>query len=314
MSIPIDKELYNYVKQLANKKFKSKTGIYRSSWIVKEYKRRGGKYIGKKSEKKGLLRWYKEKWVDLNRPIKNKSGKIMGYKQCGRTSLKDKYPLCRPTNRITKSTPKTYKELSEKSILQARKLKAIVKGTKNIKFAGGMKYKCNLCNKMFKSNNDLKQHTLEHIDFKCSCCEKKEIQTGGAQYYGKKSSVMVKVPENVKKWASYAFKLKKLGFEGALETGWKRAHQLSSKEEIPIEDLRYMRNWYARHIYTSYPTFKEWVKAGRPKTKEWHNRRGIQSWVTWGANAGFKWINSDKVINMLNNHFNKNYKKIKVKL
>jgi hypothetical protein len=125
---------------------------------------------------------------------------------------------------------------------------------------------------------------------------------------------MVDVPKNVKKWAQYAFKLKKIGFKGAIETGWKRAHQLSTKDKIPIEDLRYMRNWYARHIFTSYPTFKQWIKAGKPKTSDWYNKRGIQAWITWGANAGFKWVNSDKVINMLNKHFNKNYKKIKTKL
>lgn len=38
MTSVVDKELYEYVKTLANEKFKSKTGIYRSSWIVREYK------------------------------------------------------------------------------------------------------------------------------------------------------------------------------------------------------------------------------------------------------------------------------------
>jgi len=37
---PINKKLYNHVKKLANQKFKSKSGIYRSSWIVREYKKR----------------------------------------------------------------------------------------------------------------------------------------------------------------------------------------------------------------------------------------------------------------------------------
>ena len=94
--VATNKALYNYVKQLANKKFKSKSGIYRSSWIVKEYKRRGGKYSGKKTSSSGLKRWYREKWVDLNRPIRNSKGKIIGYKSCGRKSVKgskDKYPL-----------------------------------------------------------------------------------------------------------------------------------------------------------------------------------------------------------------------------
>jgi hypothetical protein len=74
-----------------------------------------------------------------------------------------------------------------------------------------------------------------------------------------------------------------------------------------------MRNWYARHIYTSYPTFREWIDAGRPKTKEWHNKRGILAWITWGADAGLKWVNSEKTLKLLNKHFNKNYKLIKIK-
>lgn len=416
MSKPIDKELYDYVKKLANKKFKSKTGIYKSSWIVREYKRRGGKYKGKKSDKQGILRWYNEKWIDLNRPIKNKSGKIIGYEKCGRSNIKkEKYPLCRPTYKISKFTPRTYTMISKKSILKAKKLKAKVKGNKNIQFGSG-KEECKIC-KSFSNMGECNKHKSHELDIKCEFCDEHNLKGGGEiterkkysekkinyllnkyknvllkheeklknennkdniivltnkikmlnkainklqrklvnekesskekkkkiykfedngknkykindeikdiikqkyggapQYYGKRSSKMIKVPSNVKKWAQYAFKLKKLGFEGAIETGWKRAYQLSTKEKIPIEDLRYMRNWYARHIYTSYPTFKEWIKAGRPKTKEWHNKRGIQAWITWGANAGFKWINSDKVIKMLNKHFDKNYKKIKIKV
>lgn len=137
-------------------------------------------------------------------------------------------------------------------------------------------------------------------------------QTGGkSQYYGRRSKVMVKVPKNVRRWAENAFKLKHLGFKGALETGWKRAKQLSENESIPIEDLRYMRNWYARHRYTSYPGFKDWVDAGKPLDKSWHNKHAILSWITWGGDPGFHWVNSDKTINLLNKHFNKNYKKIK---
>ena len=40
MPEPINKSLYDKVKKLADKKFNSKTGIYKSSWIVKEYKKR----------------------------------------------------------------------------------------------------------------------------------------------------------------------------------------------------------------------------------------------------------------------------------
>ena len=107
-------------------------------------------------------------------------------------------------------------------------------------------------------------------------------------------------------------RLKKLGFKGGVETGWKRAKQLATKESIPIEDLKYMRAWFARHIITSYPTYKKWKLAGRPKDSSWHNRRGIISWLIWSADAGFKWVNSQKNINLLNKHFGKNYKSMKL--
>ena len=66
---PTDVILYNQVVSLGNKKFDTPSGIYRSSWIVREYINRGGKYTGVKPKNSGLKRWYKEKWVDLNRPI-----------------------------------------------------------------------------------------------------------------------------------------------------------------------------------------------------------------------------------------------------
>jgi uncharacterized membrane protein YhdT len=56
----LDKKLYEQVKQEASKKFISKSGIYRSAWIVREYKKRGGKYSGKKPTLTGLPRWFKE--------------------------------------------------------------------------------------------------------------------------------------------------------------------------------------------------------------------------------------------------------------
>jgi|UniRef100_A0A6C0AM70 hypothetical protein len=394
---PVNKSLYKYVKSLADKKFLSKTGIYKSSWIVREYKRRGGKYKGKKPSYKspGLKRWYKERWVDLNRPIKNIKGKIVGYKSCGRTSVKsskDKYPLCRPLKKITSKTPKTVKSLSKRSILKAKKKKSKLQHKGRVQFGGKM-FKCQYCSDdiLFDTKSGLKNHIKkyhkenfllsvidnfsldnndysfdiqdggdnsfkfikEHVktckDKRCSIldkvecqlcdlrrsrasarqgdndkckdsqdkseCEKMYKQVGsGPQYYGKRSSIMVKVPENVKKTALYAFKLKKLGFRGGHETGWKRAKQLATKDEIPIEDVKYMRAWFARHIYASYPTYKKWKNAGRPKDKEWHNKNGVISWLIWGADSAFKWVNSKKIINLLNKHYpGKNYKSLLLK-
>lgn len=134
---PLNQKLYSQIKSLANKKFKSPSGIYRSSWIVHEYKKRGGKYSGSKSKSTGLKRWFRENWVDLNRPKRNSKGKIIGYHKCGRKSAKKssgKYPLCRPSRRITHKTPKTYKQISKSSIEHAKRMKEIYKYSKNIVF------------------------------------------------------------------------------------------------------------------------------------------------------------------------------------
>ena len=405
-NIPLDTELYEKVKKMADKRFESKTGVYKSSWIVREYKRLGGKYsTSKPSEKTGLKRWYKENWVDLNRPIK-KNGKVVGYEQCGRISILkkpgNKYPLCRPTKRVTFKTPKTISEISEESIKKAKREKQKIKSLGNIKFGGATddkRKKSEATDDKTQKSGDISEEAreklkkflekkrervdkqpakkikkrkkkviktveeiLKEIETREKVFKKKiyhpyektylqlspemsqkeflesqarireilpskyswmkqqnekqnekqnEQQEGGrAQYYGKKSSVMIDVPKNVKRWAEYAFKLRNQGFLGAIETGWKRAKQLSTQKSIPIEDLRYMRNWYARHIYVSYPSFKAWVDSGKPNSPEWHKKHGIISWLTWGGNAGFNWVNSDKVIKLLNNHFDKNYKKI----
>jgi hypothetical protein len=357
---PTNKALYNYVKQLANKKFQSKSGIYRSSWIVREYKKRGGKYSGKKTSSSGLKRWYKEKWVDLNRPIRNSKGKIIGYKSCGRSKVKgskNKYPLCRPSKRVNKGTPRTYHSISSKSISRAKKAKSRIKSKGNIKFGSGkqegggdpklkkklihsfLKKTCPKCLKVVRGdrNTHMKKHLQEHLptkkrkisleEFIDTKKQKGQGQSGGesdcdmcqlgsgkirSQYHGRKSKIMVRVPINVKNVALYSFKLKKLGFGGGMETGWKRAKQLATKDSIPIEDLKYMRAWFARHLYASYPSYKMWKKAGRPKDSKWHKKHGIISWIIWSADAGFKWVNSQKNINLLNKHFNKNYKSMKL--
>jgi len=51
-SIPTNKILYNKVKAEAKLKFKVWPSAYGSGWLVKEYKRRGGKYKVEKSPKR----------------------------------------------------------------------------------------------------------------------------------------------------------------------------------------------------------------------------------------------------------------------
>ena len=99
MPKPRNMKLYNSIKRKIYKKH-PKHSAYRSGLLVQAYKKKfkkkyGNKepYIGKKTSKKGLKRWFEEEWV-------NQRGEI-GYKYKG-----DVY---RPSKRITKKTPKTFK-------------------------------------------------------------------------------------------------------------------------------------------------------------------------------------------------------------
>jgi hypothetical protein len=121
MPLPRDLKLYNKTKKYIYKKY-PKHSAYRSGLLVKEYKNRFSKkygkinnpYKGKKTKKRGLSRWFQEKWV-------NQRGEV-GYKY--------KSDVYRPSKRITKNTPKTYKELSKKRIKKARS-KKYLKGRVN---------------------------------------------------------------------------------------------------------------------------------------------------------------------------------------
>jgi hypothetical protein len=111
--IPRDQTLYAKTKEFINEKY-PKPSAYRSGLLVQEYKRRfshkyGNKspYIGNKTKKTGLKRWFMEKWVN----------------QRGENGYKYKSDVYRPTYRITKKTPLTFKELSSSEISKARKTK-----------------------------------------------------------------------------------------------------------------------------------------------------------------------------------------------
>ena len=107
MSVPTDKKLYEKVKAEIYKKY-SKHSAYRSGLLVKEYKSQGGNYSGKENNNSGLNTWFREKWTNT------RSG----------TGYKYKSDVYRPTKRITKDTPSTFKELSKKEIDRARREKA----------------------------------------------------------------------------------------------------------------------------------------------------------------------------------------------
>lgn len=129
--IPSDKSLYSIVKKEADKKFLASTSIYKSAWIVRTYKGRGGKFDDKPDPAKGLKRWFKEKWIDLNRVTETNKAP-----PCGRSvaTTKGTYPLCRPSVRVSDKTPKLSSELGVQSIQKAKYEKQKVKHKKHVRF------------------------------------------------------------------------------------------------------------------------------------------------------------------------------------
>jgi hypothetical protein len=114
-NIPKDTKLYETIKNKVYKQI-TKHSAYRSGILVKEYKKAYLKkyksneaYYGKKTNKQGLARWFKEEW-------KNQRGEV-GYK-----NTNDVY---RPTRRVTTKTPLTFNELTKYELTKAKKIKEI---------------------------------------------------------------------------------------------------------------------------------------------------------------------------------------------
>ena len=109
-SVPVNKKLYNRLKNKIKARSKVWPSAYASGQLVRAYKSKGGKY--RCSSFGDLDRWFKEKWVDLCKPKRN--GK---YQTCGRSkSSWKRYPYCRPLKRINSQTPKTVGKMSRSKI------------------------------------------------------------------------------------------------------------------------------------------------------------------------------------------------------
>ena len=106
MPEPKNKKLYEEVKNEIYAKHK-KHSAYRSGLLVKEYKERGGTYIGKKDDEKGLGLWFRSEWKN----------------QRGETGYKYKSDVYRPTKKINDKVPTTFSELSADQIKKAQKEK-----------------------------------------------------------------------------------------------------------------------------------------------------------------------------------------------
>jgi hypothetical protein len=110
----VNKSLYKKVKKEAKEKFDRYPSLYASSWITREYKKRGGKYNttktkfdNKKEKLSGQKLWYKEKWIQIVPYIEK--NKIV---DCGDTKKYTK--ACRPLVRVNDRTPPTIGEIVDK--------------------------------------------------------------------------------------------------------------------------------------------------------------------------------------------------------
>jgi hypothetical protein len=111
---PLDTKLYEKVKKEIYIRI-PKHSAYRSANVVREYKKRGGKFINDGKERT-LSRWFQEKWKDVN-PNKTKTS----------------YPVYRPTVRVSRKTPLTLKEIDKKDLLEQSRRKQIIKGSRNLR-------------------------------------------------------------------------------------------------------------------------------------------------------------------------------------
>ena len=115
MPEPTNQALYDRVKARIYRDI-PKHSAYRSGIVVQKYKEafrkqygtRKSPYKGRPTKKKGLRRWFAEKWVN----------------QRGQVGYENKSDIYRPSIRITRKTPITHKELTKKEIKRARRTKA----------------------------------------------------------------------------------------------------------------------------------------------------------------------------------------------
>jgi len=109
MPIILDQALYNRVKREADEKYE-KPSAYKSGWIVKTYKSRGGKYADD-NQPKNLQRWFKEDWGDIGG---------------------QDYPVYRPHKRVSKATPLTADEIDPQQAKEQITLKQKIRGIQNL--------------------------------------------------------------------------------------------------------------------------------------------------------------------------------------
>ena len=130
-----DPSLYDRIKNTIKRRLDSegrRWGAYASGELVKKYKLayekkngKGSPYTGSKNSKTGIARWFGEKWIDVCKLPKKVPCGRSNAKDLSYTEFKKKFPYCRPSVKVTSSTPKLASQLtpSQKSRLCALKKK-----------------------------------------------------------------------------------------------------------------------------------------------------------------------------------------------
>uniref|UniRef100_A0A6C0JBF3 DUF5872 domain-containing protein n=1 Tax=viral metagenome TaxID=1070528 RepID=A0A6C0JBF3_9ZZZZ len=229
------------------------------------------KALGKSKEpvNSDLSRWYKEEWVN----VCEKGTGPGGYAVCGSgkgVSHSEKYPYCRPYNKLPGTTVMSVDELThselEKMCISKRSIKQGINGKPSRVYI------------------------------------RQQLQKGGG-------IELITIPHSVKTYAREGLVLKSMGYKGGTETGWNRGKQLSG-ENIDVASLADMRTWFARHgpdainNGTSYPGYLKWVDAGSPRTGDNKNDyRGAVSWLLWGGDSAYKWLKTPKIRKLLTDNF-----------
>lgn len=274
MPKPKDMSLYNKVKARVYKKI-PKHSAYRSGVVVSSYKKAFSKkygkrkkpYSGKRTKKRGLGRWFKEKWV-------NQRGKV-GYKY--------KSDIYRPSKRITRKTPTTHKELSRKQVKRARSEKRRTGRVKRFK-RGGMPKKTpkkTQKKKTLMSINRDKKYLKEHGN-QFDLINYLPEQRGGRKM--KESIVKMQRGPFPKKYTAVV-RNKKTKKTRKIHFGDRRYQQYKDRTKLKLYKnknhgtRRRMENYFSRHSGTK--KRGKAIKKERRKSKGFYNAKILSHEYLW---------------------------------